>query len=250
METIVEQAVVAGIRASDLRDLIVSMPPLAERRGITATLGALDDKIESNRTVHTTIWSLLSAEFDRNSIGGPLVQLRSLLRLEYGKSLPAPSRIPGAVPVLGSNGVTGSHNAALIDGPGVIVGRKGSIGEVHWSHAASFPIDITFFALPVDGYPLLACYFALLKARLKQMNSDSAIPGLNRESALSTYVEAPALTNARDWSEDRWSFLEQLVHLERENVILVRLRDALLPELLSGRIRVPEAREAVPAGAG
>jgi len=246
----VNTTVQTTLNLADLRQVPVVLPPKATRVAIATTVDVLDDKIESNRTAHALMWSLLEAEFDRDVLGAPPVELRALLRLEYGKSLPATTRLPGAVPVFGSNGVTGAHNSALIDGPGVIVGRKGSVGEVHWSHAPSFPIDTTYFVSPVGGYPLLACYFALLRAGLTAMNSHSAIPGLNRESALSARVEALTVTTACGWAESRQCFLDQIVHLERESSNLMCLRNTLLAELLSGRVRVPEARDAVEEAVG
>lgn len=235
-----------NLSAATIRDLEVPVPPLSEQRGIAATLGALDDKIESNRRAIEAIWDLLHAEYDQLAIVGDEVGLGDVLRLEYGKSLPSVSRIKGNVPVYGSNGVTGMHSISLIDGPAVIVGRKGSIGEVHWSHEPSFPIDTTFYVVPRD-YPLLAAYFALQDADLKSKNSDSAIPGLNRDAAHGTRVIAPSAESAAVWSVERTSFLIKLHQLDREGMLLVSLRNTLLPELLSGRIRVPEAREAVEA---
>jgi len=229
-----------GQPLSSLRSIPIPVPPIEEQRGIAATLGALDDKIESNRRAHAIIWGIFEAEFDLQTLTSPTIELRSLLRLEYGKSLPAPTRLLGAIPVYGSNGITGIHNASLIDGPGVIVGRKGSVGEVHWSHTPSFPIDTTYYATPVDGYPLLASYFALLRAGLTDMNSHSAIPGLNRESALARRVRALSPEVAREWAASRRCFLDEIVHLEAGISALKALRDTLLPELLSGRIRVPE----------
>ncbi len=228
-----------------LAKIPVALPPLAEQRRIAATLGALDDKIESNRKLRQIMWDFLAAEYRQLSADSESVELRQLLSLEYGKSLPAAVRVSGRVPVYGSNGITGYHDKELIPGPGVIVGRKGSIGEVHWTHAASFPIDTTFYVSPMSGYALLACYFALKNAELRDKNSDSAIPGLNREAALGTRVLAPTLEVAQNWSASRQEILGHVHHLDRENVELTSLRDALLPELLSGSIRVPEAREAV-----
>jgi type I restriction enzyme S subunit len=236
---------VAGIRQSELVKVELDLPPVDVQQRIAATLGALDDKIESDRRAHSLIWDLLAAEYDRLTVAATEAELRALLMLEYGKSLPATSRVAGSVPVYGSSGVTGTHNAALIDGPNVIVGRKGSIGEVHWSHVASFPIDTTYYVVPTNGYPLLACYFALRNAKLQDKNSDSAVPGLNREAALSTRVVAPSLEMARSWAASCMPLLSELRHLEAEVELLGQLRDRLLPELLSGRIRAPEATEIV-----
>ena len=50
--------------------------------------------------------------------------------LEYGSSLPKRKRVPGPYPVMGSNGVSDYHNEFLVEGPAIVVGRKGSAGEV------------------------------------------------------------------------------------------------------------------------
>jgi type I restriction enzyme, S subunit len=52
------------------------------------------------------------------------------IELAYGRSLPAHTRRPGPFYVFGSNGHVGSHTEALVRGPGIVVGRKGSVGEV------------------------------------------------------------------------------------------------------------------------
>jgi hypothetical protein len=177
---------VSGIRQSELVKVELNLPSLDEQRKIARTLGAFDDKIESNRRACRLLWSILKAQYEQLALTGAHRPLKEVLSLRYGKALPATARVPGDVPVYGSSGITGWHNVPLIDGPAIIVGRKGSIGEVHWSDSAAFPIDTTFYVAPEGGYPMLACYFALAGAGLQSMNSDSAVPGLNRERALTT----------------------------------------------------------------
>ena len=58
------------------------------------------------------------------------VQLRDICELRYGKGLPEAKRDGGEIPVYGSNGIVGYHNEAITNGPTIIVGRKGSSGEV------------------------------------------------------------------------------------------------------------------------
>lgn len=69
-----------------------------------------------------------------------------ILTLNYDWSLPEKKRVSGAVPVYGSNGIVGRHNEPLVDSPGLIVGRKGSAGNVHFSPVSFCPIDTTFSA--------------------------------------------------------------------------------------------------------
>lgn len=49
----------------------------------------------------------------------------------YGKGLPKPQRAEGNIPVFGSNGCVDYHNKSYVNGPGIIIGRKGSVGAVH-----------------------------------------------------------------------------------------------------------------------
>jgi len=72
-------------------------------------------------------------------------KLGNLLELVYGKSLPKTKRTDGNIPVYGSNGIVGFHCEAIVNEPGIIVGRKGSAGNIHFSKVPFCPIDTTFY---------------------------------------------------------------------------------------------------------
>lgn len=112
--------------------------------------------------------------------------------LAYGKGLPASKRTTeGKVPVYGSNGIVGHHDTALSAGPTVIVGRKGTIGAVHYSSIPCWPIDTTFYCEGTDKELVRFKYYALKSLQLDKMNSDSAVPGLNRTHAHSLNLPIP-----------------------------------------------------------
>ncbi len=102
----------------------------------------------------------------------------------YGKGLPERDRVAsGEVPVYGSNGIVGRHNKALTSGPSVIIGRKGTVGSVHFSVLPCWPIDTTFYIEFENVLKARYAYYLLKTLGLTHMNSDSAVPGLNREAA-------------------------------------------------------------------
>lgn len=72
-------------------------------------------------------------------------ELGEEIELAYGKGLTEKKRMNGNIPVFGSNGIVGHHNESLIKGPGVIVGRKGTVGEVKFSKVDFWPIDTTYY---------------------------------------------------------------------------------------------------------
>lgn len=119
--------------------------------------------------------------------------LGDVMELRYGKSLPEKDRVPGAVGVYGSNGIVGLHTTAVTEAPAIVVGRKGSIGEVHFSKTACFPIDTTYF---VDRFECTDPRFSMHLLRhlpLREMNRASAIPGLNREDAYGLAIALPPI---------------------------------------------------------
>jgi len=119
-------------------------------------------------------------------------RLGDVCQFIYGSSLSTTHRIKGDVPVYGSNGLVGYHNQAITSGQTIIIGRKGSVGEVHFSSVACFPIDTTYFidetATKVD---LRFLFYILKSVKLKELNKSTAVPGLNRDDACAITVSLP-----------------------------------------------------------
>lgn len=147
----------------------------------------------------------------------------------YGKSLPAHSRRPGSVPVFGSAGRVGSHDEALVRGPGIIVGRKGTVGAVHWSDDDFYPIDTTYYVIPKNEHDLRHryVYYLLNTLSLRNMNTDSAVPGLNRSNALSLNVAIASLVK-QDAIVDILSAYDRLIDNNRRRMRLLERAARLL----------------------
>jgi Type I restriction modification DNA specificity domain len=219
---------------------------LMQQRGIAAVLGALDDKMTVNLQLHGLSWKLAAAIYRQLIVqSNRAVSLGDAIELAYGKALPAKARVEGPVPVYGSGGVVGRHNVALVHGPGVVIGRKGTAGAVHWSHNPFYPIDTTFYVKPVRDLPMLFIYFALKSLDLENMNFDSAVPGLNRNAALAREIPLPEAPALESFAETTTPLIDCAASALYENELLARLRDVLLPRLLSGELRVREAEAAV-----
>jgi len=126
------------------------------------------------------------------------LRLEEFMPLSYGKGLPASKRNQdGQVAVYGSNGIVGFHDNALTSGPTVIVGRKGTVGAVHYSSTPCWPIDTTFYIEGGDSELIRFKYYTLKSLQLDKMNSDSAVPGLNRSHAHSLKVYVPSTSEQR-----------------------------------------------------
>lgn len=192
------------------------------------------------------------AELERPFSGVPAewaqLTLGDIISLEYGKSLPDKSRRPGSVAVYGSNGVVGWHDEPLVATGGIIIGRKGTAGSVTVSSGPFWPIDTTYFVKArreVDWEWLSAI---LHHARLKELNEATGVPGLNRDKAYLQPILVPPLDEQRRIAEVLRS-VDEAIAANRALIGaggngdtggLLKLKAALMSDLLSGRVRVPE----------
>jgi type I restriction enzyme M protein len=118
----------------------------------------------------------------------PMIEFDKVCSLEYGASLPEKDRIAGEFPVVGSNGITGWHNKFLIEGPAIIVGRKGSAGEVVYIDKPCFPIDTTYYVKINKNVEInfKYLYFVIKELNLTELKGGGAVPGLNRNDVYAT----------------------------------------------------------------
>jgi type I restriction enzyme M protein len=119
----------------------------------------------------------------------PLRRFEEVCTLEYGASLPKEKRLDGPYPVVGSNGITGYHNEYLVEGPAIVVGRKGSAGEVTLIEKNCFPIDTTYYVKqtkPTES-DINYLYWLLKTLNLPELRGGAGIPGLNRTDVYETF---------------------------------------------------------------
>ena len=122
------------------------------------------------------------------------VPLGEICQFQYGNSLPASLRDGVGYDVYGSNGVVGRHNKGLTTGPTVIIGRKGSVGEINFSDSSCWPIDTTYYVDSSSTQQNLRwLFYALKNLKLQSLNKATGVPGLNRNDAYRLEVPLPPL---------------------------------------------------------
>jgi len=182
--------------------------------------------------------------------GWVLSRINDLIEINYGKGLKEADRKPGAIPVYGSNGIVGSHNIALTEGPSIIIGRKGSVGAVHYSPTACWPIDTTYYVDKFNGLNHRFVMYALRLLDLCALDTSTAIPGLNRNDIYAQEMPLPPL----DEQGRIVAKVEELLarvnsakeDLAKVSVTLKRFRQAVLAVACSGRLTA-DWREANPS---
>ena len=185
---------------------------------------------------------LVPSELGDIPVGWEVKPLGELVELAYGKSLRSADRKGGAIPVYGSNGQIDWHDEKLVSGPGIVVGRKGNPGIVSWVQGDFFPIDTTFYVVPIQAsLGLHFLYFALDYQDLPSVAADSAVPGLNRNLA---YMNEQFVPDEQVLAEFEKCVRVNFTHrgsLDEESRTLAVQRDTLLPGLVSGTVDVGKA---------
>lgn len=117
--------------------------------------------------------------------------LGEVIRLKRGHDLPASQRVIGEIPVISSSGITGYHNAAKAEGPGVVTGRYGTLGEVHYIEGPYWPLNTALYVEDFKGnYPRFVGYL-LTTLELGEKNEAGAVPGVNRNTLHQMSVSVP-----------------------------------------------------------
>lgn len=168
-----------------------------------------------------------------------VVELESIVVVSYGKALSASVRSnEGEIPVVGSSGVVGRHNEELVDGPCVVVGRKGAAGAVHLIGQSSWPIDTAYFIQPPLGIDLRYLHFFLGSQQLGQLDKSTAIPSLSRDDLYKVQITvAPQSEQIRivEKLEDLLSNLDAgVAELKAAQRKLAQYRQSLLKAAVGG----------------
>lgn len=255
-----------------IQNLQVPKPTLKEQTAIADILSTFDNKIELNNQTNQTLeqiaqtifksWfidfdpvhakakgqkpvgidaetaALFPDSFEESELGltpkgWETRTLNEICQLRYGKALKGNIRKKGAVHVYGSGGIIGFHDKHLIDGPAIIIGRKGTVGSLFWEENDCYPIDTTFYVQPNDTNTLYWIYRTLEQIDLKSLGSDSAVPGVNRSSILAQKVPLPPAQFISHYNLFIKGLRKKQQWLQEQNFILITLRDSLLPKLIS-----------------
>lgn len=176
--------------------------------------------------------------------GWDVRKLGEILKLNYGKGLPADNRIEGKYPVYGSNGVVGSHKQCLVKTEGIIVGRKGSAGLVHYSKNPFYPIDTTFYITQEDTSLHLPYLFYLLNyCKLSRIKGDVGVPGLNREMAYLEKVMYPPFFEQRNIAHILSKIQSAIEAQEKIIQTTTELKKALMQKLFTEGLKGEAQKE-------
>ena len=215
---------------NDLANYEFLLPPKEEQARLAELLWAADEVVESVSVIKNTLGIINRLLLQSLSVLNRRseTKLGNIVDFHYGKALKESERKKGDYPVVGSAGVTGCHDKFIIEGPGIVVGRKGASGNVTWVEENFWPIDTAYWVNVKNKEINLYYIYLLLKSmELDKLSITTAIPGLNREDALSEKANIPSFKEQNmtlsEFEKLNDSFRKQKTHINNANQLKINL---------------------------
>ena len=173
-----------------------------------------------------------------------VVQLRRHIELQRGVDITKDEQVEGEVPVVSSGGVSSYHNEVIVAAPGVVLGRKGSVGSVHYIEEDYWPHDTTLYVKEFRGNIPRFVYYQICSMDLASYDTGSSNPTLNRNILHPIKVPWPPIheqheiVHQLDKVFGEYDSLE--AQAERAIELLQERRTALISAAVTGKIDVRE----------
>jgi type I restriction enzyme S subunit len=150
----------------------------------------------------------------------------------------------GTIPVVSSGGIKSFHSTAMTQGPGVVMGRKGTLGKVFYLENAFWPHDTTLWVKDFKGnIPRFVYYFFTL-LDVRHLDSGTANPALNRNQVHPIEIDWPPIALQKKIAARLDSLQEETQRLEsiyvRKLAALEALKKSLLHQAFTGELTTSE----------
>ena len=231
----------------------IPLPSLAEQKRIVATLDevfAAIAKAKANaeqnlKNAKELFESYLQGVFENKGDGWEEKRCDEICVLQRGFDLPTHSRNEGSHPLVSSNGITDRIDLWKVKSPGVVTGRSGTIGNVHYIEEDYWPLNTALYVKEFHGNYERFIYFFLKQFDLGNYSSGAGVPTLNRNNVHSEMVwfpksikEQQAIVQKLDALSAETKKLEAIYNQKVTD--LEELKKSILQKAFSGELKVSE----------
>lgn len=149
------------------------------------------------------------------------VELGEVLTLQRGFDITKPTQTEGDVPIVSSSGIASYHNKWMIKGPGIVIGRKGTLGTVHYIPQNCWPHDTTLWVKDFKGNMPRFLYYFLRTLKLENFDVGASNPTLNRNHVHKIKVIFPKNTDIQCRIAGALSAYDELIENNRRRIALL-----------------------------
>ncbi len=226
-----------------LKTLELPFPEISTQKAIASAFSSLDDKIDllhrQNKTLEAMAETLFRQWFvEEAQEDWEVVKLDSLINISSGKGLKKEHLSEnGAYPVLGANGEIGRTNEFLFDESLLFTGRVGTLGNIfRVENEKVWLSDNTLVIKPKNYFNFI--YFVLKTAKLEEYNVGSTQPLIRQSDIKEIEINLPSENKLHEFEKESDLLLNKIRQNKSQIRTLEKLRDTLLPKLMSGEVRV------------
>lgn len=230
-----------SIKVPHLMNLEIPLPKYNEQKQIAEILSSLDDKIELNRKINENLEKLISdifkewfvdiiVELPRGKFGD-LVEITSGKRPEEKNDTMTEDFI---IPLLGASSTMGYVKEYLYNEQILVTGRVGTHGIIQKVDYPCWPSDNT---LVIKSKFLEFAYQVMKDFDFSSLNRGSTQPLITQGDLKNIEIGIPEKTMLEKFEEMTAPFVKRARNNNEENQNISKIRDSLLPRLMSGKIR-------------
>ena len=246
----------ANIGTAQILDGNVLTPPLPEQQKIASILTSVDEVIEKTEAHISKLQDLKKGmmqelltngightEFKDSPVGSipkgwDVGRFDSFCVLQRGFDLPAQDRKAGEHPVIGSNGIVGFHYEQRVNGPCVVTGRSGSIGQVMYFKKGVWPLNTSLYIKEFHNNHEKFVYYFLQLFDLSRYGTGTGVPTLNRNDVHMVTIAYPKYEEQKYISNILTSVDKRLTKNSEKLNGLKSIKKAIMQDLLTGKVRV------------
>ena len=242
-----------------IENFTIPLPPTeAEQHAIAAVLsdvdvllGALDRLITKKRDLkQAAMQQLLTGQTRLPGFGGKweVKRLGDVLAICHGKSQRDVEVSDGAYPILATGGQIGTARRPLYDEPSVLIGRKGTINQPQYMDTPFWTVDTLFYSAVKRHNSAKFLYYRFCLIDWMQYNEASGVPSLNARTIEGIEIDCPEPAEQTAIATILSDMDAELSALEARRNKTRALKQAMMQELLTGRIRLISGQLEVESG--
>lgn len=243
-----ESTGVPQLTAPQVGKYFVAAPPLPEQRAIAAALSdvdallaKLDQLIAKKRDLkQAAMQQLLTGQTRLPGFSGAweVKRLGEVLRVRHGKSQHNVEVLDGQYPILATGGEIGRTNTFLYDKPSVLIGRKGTIDKPQFRDEPFWTVDTLFYTEILGDNSAKFIFYKFCTIDWRSYNEASGVPSLNASTIESIEVKMPQAAEQTAIATVLSDMDAELAALEARRDKTRALKQGMMQELLTGRIRL------------
>ncbi len=172
--------------------------------------------------------------------GWEVTKIEEIAPLQRGFDLPVVQIKDGDYPVVFSNGVLAKHNVYKVKGPGVVTGRSGTLGQVHYIKENFWPHNTSLWVTDFKGNSPKFIFYFYKNLGLLRFGTGSGVPTLNRNDVHRHNVFFPPLPEQNRIVKVLEAWDEAIEVLAKKIKHKKEIKKGLMQNLLTGKIRLPK----------